>query len=390
FTTNEDELLTVAAPGLLANDTDADGDSLTAVWVSDPQHGTLTLNADGSFSYLPAANWNGEDSFSYQASDGGLLSTVQIVTLTVLPVNDAPVAADDSYMAFEDLSLTMLPAVGVLTNDTDIDGDSLNAVLVSQPAHGTLTWYGYNGTFMYTPDANWNGTDSFTYAASDGTLTSNTVTVTLTVQPVNDAPLAVADAYSLDEDSPLTITTGGVLENDTDVDGDALTAALDSGPLHGNLTLNADGSFSYTPGADWNGSDNFSYHASDGQAASNMVTVTLTVDPVNDAPYLLAALPDQNRPARLPYSFAVSPYFADIDDGDVLTFSAQLADGDPLPAWLSIDAASGVLSGTPDNAAADAYTLRISASDGLETIFDDFVLTVETNQFLLFIPMVKR
>ncbi len=134
----------------------------------------------------------------------------------------------------------------------------------------------------------------------------------------------------------------------------------------------------------------FRYNASDGQAASSMVTVALTVDPVNDAPCLLAALPDQNRPARLPYSFAVSPYFADIDAGDVLTFSAQLADGSPLPAWLNIDAASGVLSGTPDNAAAGAYTLRISASDGLETIFDDFVLTVETNQFLLFIPMVLR
>lgn len=389
YDADEDTLLSIDAPGLLGNDLDADHDGLSALWVSDPVHGTLTLNADGSFTYQPEANWNGDDSFSYQASDGGLRSSIQTVTLHVQPANDAPLAAADTYSTGEDLTLEVVPAASVLANDTDIDGDSLSAVLVSEPEHGTLQLYG-NGTFSYTPDSDWNGTDSFSYAASDTVLQSEASWVTLTINPINDAPVAAADLYSLDEDSLLEIAPDSVLANDSDVDGDALTAALVYGPAHGSLTFNADGSFSYTPQADWNGTDSFSYRASDGNAASSPITVTLTVDPVNDAPYLTAALPDQTHPARAFYSFVAAPFFGDIDAGDTLSFSAQLANGDPLPAWLSIDSASGELSGTPANAAAGVYTLRISVTDGLETVYDDFDLTVETNPFQLFIPMVRK
>jgi len=375
---------------VLGNDSDLDGDALTAALVVGPDHGDLILNADGGFTYTPDVDWNGSDSFTYTAFDGAAESNTATVTLTVVPVNDAPVAVEDTYSVPEDLSISMLPAAGVLANDTDVDGDSLSALLVSQPAHGTLTWYGYNGTFMYTPDVNWNGSDNFTYMASDGTLNSNTVTVTLNVQPVNDEPVAVADAYSLDEDSVLAITTRGVLDNDTDVEGDALTAVLDGSPLHGDLTLNADGSFSYTPDANWNGSDSFTYHAFDGQAASGTVTVTLTVHPLNDAPILLAALPDQTTLARRLYSFAAAAYFGDNDSGDVLSFTAESADGSALPAWLSIDAANGVLSGTPTNAQIGTNAIKVTASDGIASISDEFTLTVEINHFSIFLPVIKR
>src|SRR2546421_2156212 len=245
-------------------------------------HGALTLNADGSFTYTPAANFNGSDSFSYKASDGVAQSNVATVTLTITAVNDAPVSIDDAYSTNEDRPLTVA-APGVLGNDTDVDGDPLRALLVIGPGHGQLT-LNADGGFTYTPAPNFNGGDSFTYKTGDGVAQSNVATVTLTITAVNDAPVAVNDAYTTNEDTPLTVVAPGVLGNDTDVDGDALTAALVGGPSHGALTLNADGGFTYTPTANFNGSDTFTHKASDGQSDSNVATVALTITAVNDAP----------------------------------------------------------------------------------------------------------
>src|SRR5206468_1242288 len=129
YTTSEDTQLTVSAPGGLANDTDVDGDTLSAALVSNPSRGTLTLNGDGSLVYMPALNYNGVDTFTYKASDGQAQSGVATATITVTPVNDAPVAAnDDNYTTPEDTQLTVI-APGVLANDSDVDGDALSAVL---------------------------------------------------------------------------------------------------------------------------------------------------------------------------------------------------------------------------------------------------------------------
>src|SRR5207244_2238830 len=188
YTTAEDTALTVnAASGLLTHATDIDGDPLTAVLVSGPSYGTLSVNSNGSFSYTPAANYNGSDSFVYKINDGTADSNLATVSLTITAVNDAPVATAESYTTAEDTVLTVDAASGLLAQATDIDGDPLTAVLVSGPSHGTL---GLNsdGSFSYTPDANYNGTDSFIYQTDDGFAGSNVATVTLTVTPVNDTP----------------------------------------------------------------------------------------------------------------------------------------------------------------------------------------------------------
>src|SRR6184192_3676010 len=146
-------------------------------------------------------------SFTYKASDGQAQSGVATVTITVTPVNDAPVAAnDDSYTTPEDTQLTV-SAPGVLANDSDVDGDALSAVLVSGPSHGTLT-LNSDGSFSYMPALNFNGIDSFTYKASDGQVQSGVATVTITVTPVNDAPVAADDdSYTTLEDTQLTVIT---------------------------------------------------------------------------------------------------------------------------------------------------------------------------------------
>lgn len=279
YTTNEDTTLSIAASGVLSNDTDLENNALSAIKASDPSHGTVTLNTNGSFTYIPDSNYFGSDSFTYMASDG-LDSDTATVTITINNVNDAPVATVDTYTTNEDTTLNVA-ASGVLSNDESIDLDALSAILVSGVSHGTLT-LNSDGSFSYKPDDNYNGSDSFTYKANDGT-DSNVVTVNITIGSINDAPVAIDDAYSTDEDTTLTINASGVLSNDTDVENSTLSSVLVSGVSHGSLTLNGDGSLSYTPEANYVGEDSFTYKANDG-LNSNVATVTITINPINDAP----------------------------------------------------------------------------------------------------------
>src|SRR5207249_3383958 len=244
---------------------------------------SVVANGDGTLTYTPAANYNGTDSFTYTMKDAaGAVSNVATVSITITPVNDPPVAANDSYSVNEDTTLTVA-AAGVLANDSDIDSPTITAILVSGPAHGTLS-LNANGSFTYTPAANYNGPDSFTYKANDGSLDSNVATVHITVNPVNDAPVAVDDSYSVDEDGTLTRAEARRVGNDSDIDSPTITAILVSGPARGTLSLNANGSFTYTPAANYNGPDSFTYKANDGSLDSNVATVSITVNPVNDPP----------------------------------------------------------------------------------------------------------
>lgn len=222
YTVTEDTPLTIAAPGVLANDSDANSDPLTASIVTPAGHGTAGLNADGSFTYTPNANFDGSDSFTYRAYDGTAFSNTATVGITVTAVNDTPVAANDNYTVNEDTAL-IVPAAGVLTNDSDVEGDALAAVLVSGPSHGSLT-LNANGSFTYTPTFNFNGSDSFTYCANDGALDSTVTTVVITVNSVNDPPAAsnlnAAETYVVN--TPLNLTNIVV----SDVDSPNITAHL--------------------------------------------------------------------------------------------------------------------------------------------------------------------
>jgi hypothetical protein len=180
YTTTEDVPLVVAAPGVLGNDYDPNGDPLVAVLESSSVSGTLVLNPDGSFAYTPTLDFGGVDTFTYHATDTISESNVAMVTLTVLPVNDPPVAVDDAYTTTEGVPL-IVAAPGVLANDGDVDGDVLVAVLESPPLSGTLI-LNPDGSFAYTPTLGFGGVDIFTYRANDTIYESNVATVTLTVQ----------------------------------------------------------------------------------------------------------------------------------------------------------------------------------------------------------------
>ena len=284
-TTPEDTAVNIS---VLANDMDPDGDTLAVERVTQPAHGTVTINVDKTVRYTPDANYNGVDAFTYTVNDGNGGTDTATVTVTVSPVNDAPVAVNDSYRTDEDTPLRVT-VPGVLGNDTDPEGDRLVALLVTSPARGVLGWNA-DGSFTYTPAANFNGSDSFTYRANDGSLSSNITTISITINPVNDAPVANNDSYATNQNTTLNVPAPGVLSNDTDADGPSLSAVLVSGPASGTLTLNADGSFDYVPAANFLGTDSFTYRASDGASTSNTATVTIMVASVNPTWFMTGAL----------------------------------------------------------------------------------------------------
>jgi uncharacterized repeat protein (TIGR01451 family) len=181
YTTTRNATLVIAAPGVLANDTDPNGDALTAVLVTNPAHGTLALNTDGSFTYNPHGGYTGPDSFIYRARDSSNTSSANTNVALTVTLPGTPVATADAYSVNEEATLTV-GASGVLANDTDPTAQPLTAVLVTGTSHGTLT-LDANGGFVYTPAANYSGPDAFSYQASDGTLQSSVVAVALTINP---------------------------------------------------------------------------------------------------------------------------------------------------------------------------------------------------------------
>jgi len=220
-----------------------------------------------------------------QAIDGTFTPGVHQITAVVYDENGAynsdtmtltvyapPVAVNDAYTTPEDIDLAVVP--GVLVNDTGTG--PLTAVKNTDPLNGILTLKP-TGAFTYKPNANFNGSDTFTYHANDGNQDSNIATVSIIITPVNDKPVASDDTYSTDEDTSLNRPAPGVLANDTDIEDDSLTAVLNTKPENGTLTLNNDGSFDYTPIANYYGEDSFTYKANDGEFDSDPATVTINV-----------------------------------------------------------------------------------------------------------------
>jgi hypothetical protein len=273
-TTNEDTSLSIA---VLANDSDLDGDMLAISAASDPQHGSIRINVDGTLTYTPQANFHGTDAFSYTIIDGQGGSDTSIVTVTIQSVNDVPMASNDAATAAEDGSAT----IAVILNDADVDGDTLVVSAATDPPHGAAT-VNADGTITYVPDANYFGSDAFSYIVNDGQGGVATALVFVNIISVNDAPSALNDAANIDEDAPLMLA---VLSNDSDLDGDPLVITAIVNPMHGTAVLSANGIITYTPAANFHGTDAFQYFISDEHGGSATAEVTITVLPRPDVDF---------------------------------------------------------------------------------------------------------
>ena len=301
---------------VLANDTSEEEGTLILTIVSTSGTGTVSISLDGvSVDYTPSADFNGTEVITYTVSDGTDTATGTL-TVTVTPVNDAPVAVADTATVSEDSATT---SIDVIANDTDVDlGNILSLTTVSTPGTGTVSISLDGVSVDYTPSADFNGTEVITYTVSDGTDTA-TGTLTVTVTPVNDAPEAIADTATVSEDS--ATTSIDVIANDTDVDlGNILSLTTVSTPGTGTVSINLDGvSVDYTPSADFNGTEVITYTVSDGTDTATG-TLTVTVTPVNDAPI---AVEDTASVLENAIMISTDVISNDIDvDGDILLLSA--------------------------------------------------------------------
>ncbi|SLN24684.1 Hemolysin, chromosomal [Falsiruegeria litorea R37] len=375
----------------LAAASDVDGDTVSLVRVGTAAHGLARLNEDGSVSYTPVENYAGSDSFTYVITDG-VAETVVTVTLTVAEVNDAPVALNDAATLQEDGTLTF----DVVANDSDVDGQSLTIISVSDPAHGQASFDGQ--TITYTPNANFHGTEVITYVISDGAGGTSSATLDVVVTPVADAPVVVNDTSTGQQSEVQNVN---VLANDTDADGDVVRVVSLNGtavtandlvelPSGAFVQLNADGTVSYLPldafrdlNASGVATETVTYAIQDSTGRVSEGTVTFTINGENDAPVAIDFTQPSPFAERSVVSIAAGSAFRDADAGDVLTFSATLADGTPLPAGLEIDSATGLITGTlPANSsgtsgADSVLTIRVTADDGTDTGTLDVQITLQ-------------
>ena len=269
--------LVVGAPGILANDSDPDGDPITAELLGEPASGTLVLRRNGRIVYTPNPGFSGLDSFMYLARDTPFTAS-QCCGHVYIIVTKPPEAANDAFAALSGVTRT-LPAPGVLANDV---ADRVR--LGDRPDHGTVALRS-DGSFDYTADSAFVGTDTWSYEAIVDRETPVTATVTMRVKARNRGPRAVADSYVTEEDTPLFVGPPGVLGNDRDADGDPLTAEFVTAPFGDEFLFEPDGSFEYYPPSDYDSPVTFTYRADDGLLPSAPVTVEIEILAVNDPPF---------------------------------------------------------------------------------------------------------
>ena len=403
--TNENTPISASVIG--GGDSDPDGTALTVntTPVVGPSHGVLVLNSDGTYIYTPNANYSGTEIITFQVCDAGTplpsACITKTLTITVNPVNDPPVATNDTGSTDEDTPVT----ITVTSNDTDVDGTIDASTVDLDPAtpgiQNTFTntsgsWsVNASGAVTFTPASDFTGSATLNYTVNDNNgATSNTGTLTVTVNPVNDPPVATNDTGSTDEDTPVTIT---VTSNDTDVDGtiDASTVDLDPATpgiqntftnTSGSWSVNASGAVTFTPASNFSGSATLNYTVNDNNGAtSNTGTLTITVNPVNDAP---VAADDSNVTTEgVPVSGSVSLNDSDVDG--TLVYNVTPISG-PAHGTITITS-DGKYTYTPENGFAGTDVIEIQVCDnGTPSLCTSEKLSIEVKPSAVVNPVTEN
>ena len=377
FAMFEDRLLDSRSSGsVLGNDSDFESAPLSAQIVTSVTRGVLVFTANGHFTYQPAGNFNGEDRFRYRVSDGAAFSSAVDAVITIYAQNDAPTAGDDHYLADPGALLDVSAALGLLANDADVDGDTLQVELIDAPMHGQVQ-ADTNGAFRYRSVVGFAGADSFRYATTDGTARAVAAAFISVRAPGNGAPTAVGEQYAIDEDQRLDgATAGELIANDTDPDGDTLSVRVTQMPTHGALQIDG-GHFSYQPERDYNGADAFIYVVSDGELESNAVTAAITMAALNDPPIAMTDVYQIAQGQLLTVSNAQGVLANDRDvEASPLQVSVELA---PAQGTLQLSAGGGfTYQPQPAFFGRDEFSYRLS--DGAAQVIGRVAIDVTRSQ----------
>ncbi len=371
FSTPEDgELTVLAADGVLADVTDADGDVLRVNLADIPQNGGILLDPeDGSFVYTPNPGFVGVETFSYTVTDG--TNTTGPITVTIQVGNQAPVlpTTTPTYAVEANGSLVVSEADGVLNGVSDPDGDSLQILLSQNPANGGILISPTNGSFTYTPNPGFVGTEFFSYTVTDGTVTSDPIPVTIAVGEItNEAPNTPVPTptYGAPADQPFTVAVAdGVLNGVTDPEGDPISIALADIPQNGGILIDPnDGSFTYTPNAGFAGTETFSYTITDGINTTAPVPVSIEVSqpPVGPTTNPTFSTTVGNSLTVLPADGVLN----DITDPDGDTLRINLADA-PQNGELLLNPEDGSFTYTPNPGFEGTETFSYTVTDGINT-----------------------
>tara|TARA_B100001057_G_scaffold144445_1_gene144315 strand:+ start:635 stop:4471 length:3837 start_codon:yes stop_codon:yes gene_type:complete len=339
-----------------------DGDSISFSVISQPSNGILGDINDNKVEYTPNPDWNGTDTFTFEATDERILfdkQNIATATITVNPVNDPPVTDNQSASTDED------NAVDITLTSNDVEEDNISYSIVSDTSNGSSVLSGVIVT--YTPSSDWNGTDTLSFKANDGMDDSNTSTLTITVNGINDAPIANNVTTQMDENKvggryqPVTVTL-----NASDVDGDNLTYALVAGPANGSVGDISNNEIIYAPNQDFNGTDTFTYKANDGVEDSNEATVTVTINPVDDPPTTENMSVETDEDVALEISFPATDV-----DGESLSYSIEdgVSNG-------TLELANNIVNYTPDLNWSGNVSFTYKANDGIS---DSNISTVTIN-----------
>lgn len=339
-----------------------DGESISFSVISQPSNGILGDINDNKVEYTPNPDWNGTDTFTFEATDERTFfdkQNIATATITVNPVNDPPVTDNQSASTDED------NAVDITLTSNDVEEDNISYSIVSDTSNGTTVLSG--AIVTYTPSSDWNGTDTLSFKANDGADDSNSSTLTITVNGINDAPIANNVTTQMDENKvggryqPVTVTL-----NASDVDGDNLTYALVAGPANGSVGDISNNEIIYAPNQDFNGTDTFTYKANDGVEDSNEATVTVTINPVDDPPTTENMSVETDEDVALEISFPATDV-----DGESLSYSIE--------DWVSngtLELTNNIVNYTPDLNWSGNVSFTYKANDGIS---DSNISTVTIN-----------
>ncbi|VWX62303.1 hypothetical protein VARIO8X_60152 [Burkholderiales bacterium 8X] len=360
---------------LLANFTDVDSPVLTARSL-DALEGSVTDNGDGTWTFRPEGDILRQVPLNFRVSDGtATVSGSGFVNL--LFDEPVPRTRDDRFEGAEDTVRTFT-AEQLFANDLNV-ADGTARIESVRSSSGGIALLNSDGTVTFTPNANFNGVARFTYYVAANDQLSNPAQVFINLAAVNDQPVAAFDQLTATEDLAVTYTAAQLLGNDRDIENTALTIASVQSGAGGSAVLNANGTVTFTPTANFNGTAGFSYLASDGAATSNRADVSVAVAPVNDAPTLGTPLPDRSYARLTPILFTVPAATFSDPEGDAITYSATLADGSALPNWLQFVPSYRTFAGLPGPDQLGALEVRVSARDANGAASSDtFVLNVTT------------